>query len=172
MKENISSLPRAFDQRPTLQVARDLLGKLLIFKGHQGVIIETEAYIGMDDPACHASRGLTKRTAVMFGEAGFSYVYLIYGMYHCLNVVTEDKGFPAAVLIRGVKEVGGNSVILNGPGKVCKTFGINIKHNNMDIINNRWFSIFSHIDISNFKQTPRIGISKGKGYNWRFVADY
>src|SRR2546430_489923 len=96
-------LPRSFFVRPTLQVAEELLGKLLVFNNQRGLITETEAYIGQDDPACHAARGMTPRTQVMFGPPGFSYVYFIYGMYHCFNVVTEPEGFPAAVLIRGIK---------------------------------------------------------------------
>ena len=100
-------LGRSFYQKNTLNVAKGLLGCLLIRKvGRKiirGKITEVEAYIGEDDLACHASKGRTSRTEIMYGEAGHAYVYMIYGMYHCLNVVTEKKNFPAAVLIRGVK---------------------------------------------------------------------
>ncbi|EKD64189.1 MAG: 3-methyladenine DNA glycosylase, partial [uncultured bacterium] len=92
-------LSRDFFERNTLDVARELLGKFMVFNGKVGRITEVEAYIGQDDPACHAARGMTPRNRVMFGQGGFSYVYFIYGMYHCLNFVTEREGFPAAVLI-------------------------------------------------------------------------
>ncbi|MDP2860437.1 MAG: DNA-3-methyladenine glycosylase, partial [bacterium] len=98
-------LSRKFFVRPTLMVAKDLLGKILVRKTGRKItrvmIIETEAYCGPKDLASHASRGRTKRTEIMFGPAGHAYIYLIYGMYHCLNVVTEAEGYPAAVLIRG-----------------------------------------------------------------------
>ncbi|HEX5647819.1 MAG TPA: DNA-3-methyladenine glycosylase, partial [Nitrospira sp.] len=103
----VKPIPRAFFNRPTLTVARSLVGKYLVREHGKGTIagkiIEVEAYIGSNDKACHASKGRTGRTDVMFGPAGVAYVYLIYGMYHCLNVVTEREEFPAAVLIRAVE---------------------------------------------------------------------
>src|SRR3989344_422605 len=100
-------LNKKFFNRPTVKVAQELLGKLLIRKIGRKIIrvriIETEAYCGTRDLACHASKGLTERTKVMFGPAGFSYVYMIYGMYHCLNIVTEREGNPSAVLIRSAQ---------------------------------------------------------------------
>ena len=100
-------LPRKFFLRPTLEVARDLLGKLLVLHDSDGQeligeINEVEAYIGRDDPACHAAVGRTRRNEVMFWRGGHAYVYFTYGMYHCLNVITEEEGFPAAVLIRSL----------------------------------------------------------------------
>lgn len=100
-------LPRKFFLRPTLEVARDLLGKLLVLRDRDGQeligeINEVEAYIGRDDPACHAAVGRTRRNDVMFWQGGHAYVYFTYGMYHCLNVITEEEGFPAAVLIRSL----------------------------------------------------------------------
>ena len=104
-------LPPAFYARPTLRVGFDLIGKVLVrqLPGGQvsGKIVETEAYIGQDDLACHASRGRTRRTEVMFGPAGRAYVFLVYGYHCCLNVVTEEEGYPAAVLIRAVEPVDG-----------------------------------------------------------------
>ena len=118
-------LGKEFFERDTLWVAKNLLGKRLIriyrSKRIEGIITETEAYRGFDDRASHASRGKTSRTSVMFGDAGTIYVYLIYGMYYCLNIVTERKEYPAAVLIRGIKSGGKN---INGPGRVCKYFKI------------------------------------------------
>jgi DNA-3-methyladenine glycosylase len=118
-------LPVVFYGRRTLTVARDLLGQYLVRKvsgrTRAARIIEVEAYIGPRDLACHASKGRTKRTEVMFGDPGRAYVYLIYGMYHCLNVVTERKDFPAAVLIRAVEDESG---VIDGPGRVCRAYEI------------------------------------------------
>ena len=163
------SLKRCFFLRPTLQVAKELLGKRMIFYDKSAIITETEAYIGTDDPACHASRGLTKRTEVMFRRGGYSYVYLIYGMYHCLNFVTEDAGFPAAVLIRGL--LTDNNEHFDGPGKLCRAFGITKDHNKIDITENPDFYLVDENINFSFKTTPRIGISKGQDKLWRFVAD-
>src|SRR5881296_3912105 len=102
-----AKLPRSFYSRSTLDVASDLLGKVLVRRLRQrnmsGKIVETEAYVGPHDLACHAAKGHTPRTAVMFGEPGHAYVYMIYGFHFCLNVVTEPAGYPAAVLIRAVE---------------------------------------------------------------------
>ena len=104
-------LKRSFFNRPTLTVAEELIGKYLVHnhdgRRMSGRIVEVEAYIGEDDPACNAASGLTKRNAIMYGPAGYAYIYFIYGMYNCLNVVTDRKGFPAAVLIRAAKPVEG-----------------------------------------------------------------
>jgi DNA-3-methyladenine glycosylase len=126
-------LTRDFFNRPTVQVAQDLLGKIMVFGSFGGIITETEAYVGQDDPACHAAKGITPRNAIMFGEAGFSYVYFIYGMYHCLNFVTEEEGFPAAVLIRGIQLIKPSPHLLNGPGKLCRHLGITRDHNGIDL---------------------------------------
>lgn len=115
-------LGNEFFCKNTLWVAKNLLGKYLCRRLPSGEIIraritETEAYKGFDDLASHASKGRTKRSEVMFGPAGTIYVYLVYGMHHCLNIVTEKKDYPAAVLIRGVEGA-------NGPGRVCRHFNI------------------------------------------------
>lgn len=164
-------LKRKFFEQNTLNVAQALLGKTLVFNNHQGIITETEAYIGENDPACHAAKGRTKRTEVMYGHAGFSYVYLIYGMYYCLNVVTEQIDFPAAVLIRGVQLINSKQD-LNGPGKLCKYLGINKEHNKIDLTRSKNFYIRSasnyQINKNKIIITPRIGIKVGTELLWRF----
>ena len=194
-------LNRKFYNRKTLLVARELLGKYLVRKiGRKtvvGMITETEAYCGRKDRASHASRGLTPRTEVMFGPPGRAYVYMIYGMYHCLNVVTEKKGEPAAVLIRSValetsdmeqatsskKQEAGDmqhvacrfvAAKLNGPGKVCREFQIDKKLNGMDLCKSRelWIENFGEkIKPSQIKKDKRIGVDyagKWKDKRWRF----
>lgn len=126
-------LQRAFYEKPTLKVARDLIGKFLVHQSANGLfqaeIVETEAYAGFEDLASHASQGKTKRNIIMFGPAGVSYVYLIYGIYHCLNIVTEKEGYPAAVLIRGLDYLNAD-----GPGKICREFEIKKDtHNGLDL---------------------------------------
>lgn len=129
-------LPRAYFRRPTLTVARSLLGKYLVRKHGRrtlvGRIVEVEAYIGMEDRACHASKGRTARTDVMFGPAGVSYVYLIYGMHHCFNIVTERTGFPSAVLVRAVED-DRTRMLIDGPGRVCRFLAIDRKLNRKDL---------------------------------------
>lgn len=134
-------LPRSFFDRPTLKVAKDLLGKFLIRETSGGLlqtrIVDVEAYVGPEDKACHASKGRTKRTAIMFGPPGFTYVYLIYGMYYCLNLVTEREEYPAAILIRGLEVqeetgVGVSSSRIDGPGRVCRFLNIDRADNGID----------------------------------------
>ena len=127
-------LPRSYFNQPTLDVARSLIGTYLVRDNGQGrisgKIIEAEAYVGPDDQACHASKGRTQRTDVMFGPAGVAYVYLIYGMHHCLNVVTEREDFPAAVLIRAI-EIEGR--LVDGPGQICRELDIDRTLNRHDL---------------------------------------
>ncbi len=123
-------------------VARDLLGKVLLYDGPGGRraarIVEVEAYLGSSDPASHAYRGLTPRTAPMFGPPGRSYVYFVYGMYHCLNVVTESDGVAGAVLLRGAEPLAGfddaEPGAFAGPGKLARAFGLTTKHTNLDLV--------------------------------------
>jgi DNA-3-methyladenine glycosylase len=143
-------LPRGFYQRPTAVVARELLGKILVRRTGDDVaavrLTEVEAYLGVDDPACHTFGGKrTPRTETMWGDAGFAYVYLIYGIHHCLNVVTVGEGSPEAVLVRGGSAVVGGSIIrrrrgagvprrhlLDGPGKLCQALALTRLENGLD----------------------------------------
>lgn len=164
-------LTQDFFARPTLTVAQELLGTTLVFGSFEGIITETEAYMGQDDPACHAARGKTQRNAVMFGPAGISYVYFIYGMYHCLNVVTEAEGFPAAVLIRGVRLQKPSSLLLDGPGKLCRHLKITRTHSGIDLTRDPSFSIkAATAPPPAFDATPRIGIRQGTEKLWRFIV--
>lgn len=168
-------LTRKYFQRPTLQVARSLLGKYLVRANDKkmtaGKIVEVEAYVGPEDRACHASRGRTDRTDVMFGPPGVAYVYFIYGMYHCLNVVTEKEGHPAAVLIRAVEV---DSSLIDGPGRVCRALDIDRKLNRLDLTLGRdlWFEDRGErvrdMEVGSY---PRIGVDYAGEWAakpWRF----
>jgi len=127
-------LPREYFYRPTLEVARSLVGKYLVREQDgrlmAGRIVEVEAYIGTEDKACHASKGRTARTDVLFGPPGHAYVYLCYGMYEMLNVVTEQEGFPAAILLRAVECEG---TLIDGPGRLTRAFDIDRRLNRCDL---------------------------------------
>lgn len=157
-----------FYNRNVVEVAADLIGKELIFKNFRGIITETEAYRGNDDEASHAFRGITKRSSIMFGPAGHIYIYMIYGMYYCLNIVTEGIGEAAAVLIRGLKLP---TIHLDGPGKLCRHLGITKKHNGLSLISDNNIYLTNGIEIINHTITTRIGIKKAIDKPWRFVAD-
>ena len=165
-----AKLDRSFFNRPTTTVAQELLGKTLYFQGKTGRIVETEAYVGQGDPACHASRGLTPRTKVMFGPAGYSYVYFIYGMYYCLNFITEAEGVAAGVLIRALSMPGIAFKQTNGPGKLCKFLGLDLSHNAIDIVTSEDFYVLDTPSILDFDVTARIGIKVGTDKLWRFVV--
>ncbi len=183
-------LGRDFYARDTLDVARELLGKRLVraIDGERlsGLIVETEAYIGEEDRACHASRGRTPRTEVMYGPPGHAYIYFIYGMYHCLNVVTDRVGFPAAVLIRGIQPQEGveymrrnrrfrpEGELTNGPGKLCQALAIDRGLNGLDLCHSDLLFIEEAVvpDLEEIEVTPRIGIRAdaiAKRRPWRFL---
>jgi len=132
-------LPASFYARPALTVARELLGTHLIVEEggwrRVGRIVETEAYVGEHDLACHAAKGRTSRTEVLFGPPGRAYVYLIYGMYHCFNVVTDVDGVASAVLVRAVEPVEGlpEKARTDGPGRLCRALGLTLAHNRWDL---------------------------------------
>lgn len=168
-------LTQAYFNRSTLTVARSLIGKYLVRKSGQetivGKIIEVEAYIGTEDKACHASKGRTPRTEVLFGPPGMSYVYLIYGMYHMLNVVTERIEFPAAVLIRAIEVEG---VLIDGPGKLCRELSIDRSLHQVDMTEGRslWFEDRGERVLKEQVGTfPRIGVDYAGSWAkkpWRF----
>jgi DNA-3-methyladenine glycosylase len=171
-------LSRAYFNRPTVQVARSLVGKYLVrsIDGLElaGKIVEVEAYVGPQDKACHASKGRTKRTDVLYGPPGLAYVYLIYGMYHCLNVVTEREEFPAAVLIRAI-EVEGE--LIDGPGRLCQALQIDRTLNRYDMTSGDrlWFEDRAmQISRSAIGTFPRIGVDYAGVWArkpWRFRLD-
>lgn len=170
-------LSHSFYTRPTLDVAQELLGCFLVRKVGRKVwrarIVEVEAYIGEDDLACHASKGRTKRTEVMYGEAGHAYVYLIYGMYHLLNIVTENKDFPAAILIRAVEIEGVNKKETNGPGKLGRYLHIDRSCNTLDLTKGKklWLEKGAKRKTEKVLKSKRIGIEYAehcKEYLWRF----
>jgi DNA-3-methyladenine glycosylase len=177
-------LSRAFYNRPTLQVAKDLIGKHIVYESRGGRmssrIVEVEAYIGQDDPACHAARGRTARNEVMFGRPGVAYIYFIYGMYYCLNFVTEREGFPAAVLLRaaeprdGIELMAHNSPhsrkhhLLSGPGKFCRSYGLTRKQNGLDMTGNMLYIEDHNEPAKEIGVSKRIGINSGAELPWRF----
>jgi len=171
-------LPLSFYERPTVDVARDLIGKQLVrVIGNTiitGIITETEAYGFADDPASHTHQGLTKRNKVMFGPVGRSYIYFIYGMYYCLNVVAKEKNVQAGgVLIRSLSSVTGIPSVqsLNGPGNICKALQLTLAHNDIDMTQKGTLYITQGIKIAPeaVHATKRIGISKAQEHLWRFV---
>jgi DNA-3-methyladenine glycosylase len=184
LKARSSLVPRKFYERSTELVARELLGKIVTHGRTAGVIVETEAYPGGDDLASHTARGITPRTKVIFGPPGHAYVYFIYGMYECLNIVAEPDGKAGCVLIRALDPVCGIKTMFrrrpaarkveelaSGPGKLTLAMGITRAHNGRDLtrgslVVRRWKEEPA-IDI---EVTPRIGITKCADWPLRFVA--
>lgn len=172
-------LTEDFFNRNTVTVARQLLGKVLVRKKGRkvltGMITETEAYHGPADRASHASRGSTPRTAVMFGPPGFTYVYLIYGMYHCLNFTTMRDGFPAAVLIRAVSGEEWPASRTDGPGKLCRIFHISKELNELPPNNGQlWIEDRSiRVPANRITSGPRVGVAyagnEWASRPWRFI---
>jgi DNA-3-methyladenine glycosylase len=136
LESGVRRLGRRFYRRSSPELARALLGKRLVHRGRAGIIVETEAYLGPEDAASHARFGITRRNAVMFGEAGFSYVYLCYGMYDLFNVVAGREGQPGAVLIRALAPDRGlpdDPRVARGPGKLTRALGITRAHSEIDL---------------------------------------
>jgi DNA-3-methyladenine glycosylase len=182
-------LSRSFYEQPTLEVARQLLGKYLVRKHPDGTtvgrIVETEAYVGPQDKACHASRGRTPRTEIMFGPAGHAYVYFVYGFHHMLNIVTERVGFPAAVLIRAVEPVAGVALmkkrrsvelprnLASGPGKLCEAFAVDRTLNGSDLCGRILYIRDDNEPAPEIRVRPRIGVDYAGAWKhklWRFLV--
>ena len=168
----MEKLTRSFFSNNALEVAFQLVGKILVFGSQQGIILETEAYRGEDDPASHAFKGVTPRSRIMFGPPGMSYVYFIYGMHYCLNITTEPDTFPSAVLIRGLRLVTPPFTHLKGPGRLSQQLGITTAHNNIDLTTTCDFYVKEGDKkmIEEVEATPRIGIKVGQEKLWRFIA--
>lgn len=170
------ALPRSFYDRGTVQVARELLGKLLVHKEPGGTrigrIVETEAYLGPHDRAAHSARGLTKRTRVMFGAPGHAYVYLIYGIHHCVNVVTEAEGHAAAVLLRALEPVQNIEQRTSGPGLLCKAMGIDLRLNGHDLVSEHFFISAGRPGPIRIVKRPRIGVDYAGAWARRLLRFY
>ena len=157
------ALPRAFYDRDTVAVARDLLGKHLVHVSRGlkriGRIVEVEAYLGPHDLASHSSRGLTARTRVMFGPPGHAYVYLVYGIHCCMNVVTEREGHASAVLVRAVEPVMNVEGSTRGPGRLCKAMHIDRRLNGHDLVSDDFFIAAPHgAGTPRIVRRPRVGV--------------
>jgi len=194
-------VPRSFYARPTLLVARELVGKVLVRRSREGVtsgkIVEVEAYIGEDDPACHAAPGPTPRNQPLYGDPGHAYVYFNYGVHHMFNVVTEPRGMPAAILVRalepiegielmrrrrsegradkaagGRRQAGGRPEIpiehlCRGPGNLTRAMGITLAENRLDLCGRKLFIEDRGLEVGKIAWSPRIGINVGGERRWR-----
>jgi DNA-3-methyladenine glycosylase len=184
-------LPRAFYSRPTLAVLEDLIGKVLVHevRGRRvsGVIVEAEAYIGEDDPACHAAPGPTKRNAPLYGPPGRAYVYFNYGMHYLVNAVTEAEGSPAAVLIRALEPRDGQDLmrrrrarvsgrpassiptadLCRGPANLTASLGIDLAQNQLDLTTSRLTIEDAGVRPARLAWSPRVGIRVGVEKEWR-----
>jgi DNA-3-methyladenine glycosylase len=165
------SLARSFYVRPAAEVARALLGKVLVHGQAAARIVETEAYLGLADAASHASRGRTPRTEVIFGPPGHTYVYLIYGIYQCLNIVAEPEGSPGCVLIRALEPLAGleEAARTDGPGRLTRAMGITMRHNGLDVTRGPVTVHAPRRETSfNTAVSPRIGITHNADWPLRF----
>jgi len=183
MVPQFTVLPRSFYEGSTVEVAKRLLGNILYHASPEGItagiIVETEAYL-QDDPACHASRGMTNRNRAMFGAPGHAYVYFIYGMYYCFNVVTAPVGVGEAVLIRALEPLAGiplmqkrrNRVLkrelCNGPAKLVQAMGITRAHNGVDLTGSELVLCLGTANPGPIVTTTRIGIKRGADLPLRY----
>ena len=170
-------LPREFYDRDTVEVAHELLGKHLVHVSggleRVGRIVEVEAYLGPHDLAAHSAKGLTPRTKVMFGPPGHAYVYLIYGMYYCMNIVTQREGMASAVLLRGLEPIRNVEGRTQGPGLLCKAMHIDRKLSGHDLLSDDFYvgGERSHRPLSIVKR-PRIGVDYAGHWARRLLRFY
>lgn len=181
-------LPYSFYCRDTAAVAKDLLGKLMLYDNDGvpvgGIVVETEAYLGLKDPSCHSARGKSKRNAVMFGPSGHAYIYLIYGIYLCFNVTTGPEDSPEAVLIRALEPREGIQVmqrnrnqenlynLCSGPGKLVQALGINMSLNGTSVVEGKVrFYELEESPTGRIIETARIGISRAVDWPLRFYLE-
>jgi DNA-3-methyladenine glycosylase len=173
----VQKLPRAFYDRDTVVVARELLGKWLVHVSggieRVGRIVEVEAYLGPHDLAAHSSKGLTERTKTMFGPPGHAYVYFIYGMYYCMNVVTEREGHASAVLLRALEPVKNLEGKTSGPGLLCRAMGIDRRLNAHNLLSDDFF-IAAPDAPEKFAiiKRPRVGVEYAKHWAKRHLRFY
>ena len=173
----MQKLARSFYDRETIIVAKELLGKLLVhrWRGRDrvGRIVEVEAYLGPHDLAAHSAKGLTARTRIMFGPPGHAYVYLIYGMYNCMNVVTEPEGQASAVLLRAVEPIKNLEGRTQGPGLLCRAMNIDRRLNGHDLVSENFYITQpdSAESIRHVKR-PRIGVDYARHWAKRLLRFY
>ncbi len=170
-------LPRSFYDRDTIVVARELLGKCLVHRSRGveriGRIVEVEAYLGSHDLAAHSARGLTDRTKVMFGAPGFAYIYLIYGMYYCMNVVTERQGHASAVLVRAIEPVKNIEGRTQGPGLLCRAMDIDKRLNAHDLLSDDFYiGAVSRAVALKIVRRPRVGVGYAGHWAKRHLRFY
>ena len=170
-------LPRAFYDRDTVTVAHELLGKWLVHmdggRKRIGKIVEVEAYLGPHDLAAHSARGRTERNKVMFGPPGHAYVYFIYGMYFCMNVVTEREGHASAVLLRALEPVKNIEDRTQGPGLLCRALHIDRRLNGHDLLSNNFFiTAPAEAERTAIVKRPRVGVDYAKHWARRHLRFY
>jgi DNA-3-methyladenine glycosylase len=173
----VQKLPRQFYDRDTTLVARELLGKLLVHQAggviRVGKIVETEAYLGEHDLAAHSSKGRTRRTEIMYGPPGYAYVYFIYGMYYCVNVVTERAGHASAVLLRAVEPIKNLEGRTGGPGLLCRAMKIDKALNGHDLLSDDFFIAAPEtVEEIRIVKGPRIGVAYAKHWARRHLRFY
>ena len=169
----LHKLPRSFYERDTVMVAKDLLGKYLVHQERIGKIVEVEAYVGQHDLASHTSKGQTPRTRVMFGCAGHAYVYLIYGMYYCTNVVTEREGIGSGVLLRAIEPIQNVHGRTQGPGLLSKAMHIDKQLNAHDLTSDSFYiAAAENQEPLSIVEKPRIGVDYAKDWAEKLLRFY
>lgn len=169
----LQKLSRAFYERDTVMVAKDLLGKYLVHQEYIGKIVEVEAYLGPHDLASHTAKGLTPRTKVMFGRAGHAYVYLIYGMYYCTNVVTEREGIGSGVLLRALEPIQNVHGRTQGPGLLSKAMHIDKQLNAHDLTSDSFYiAAAENQEPFTIIEKPRIGVDYAKDWAEKLLRFY